>query len=616
MKCNFLAFTLLALFCLSGNLNAQTSYTNKNENAAVFDHVRLKNKIIPLSNTVYTILDFYEARGDIAFLPQAKPYTKINILKLLAELANSDQLSGKEKEIVNTSISDLSGDSNGLQIYKQATDVGFAVVGLGGEISMRSGAGNQSNWSTSNIALPYLSGDLGDHLTFHASTGVAIERLAPDLFYQSYTKDNQVNFPYQSVGYAYLPYQFDYETMFTHTQISNKQPGKSNITEKMAVGFLYYTELNGSWLKGALQLSLNNQRRSWGLNDHNLVLSSTARRFPGIELKIEPTKWFRYSLLTGSLFSYANQSENYKKNIYGYDLGDSQNLFTLHLVEFTPSKWLQISASAGNIWSKRAELAYVMPFVFSHFTEIEVGDYDNLSMALDIAFRIPKVGKTWLSFYNDEFSFSKSGPLLRMPRNRYAWQLGLKSALLTNLLPGTTSTLTYTRLTPFVYTHYPDARFNTFTSRPLDMTYTHDGSNLGFYLPPNSGEWNWSLVNIAIPDLILSLDNRLIMHGTNDLASDNVYQIYGDVNRFQLGEDIYQYPLNNFTKDGVYDWTVLSDFKFDWKVRKITMLGLKYFRLTGGLGVSRTWWKSNNSGVVAPSSKTFFSGNLGVIVDI
>jgi len=609
-------FVFFSFYFFSISTIAQTVDSITDDHQVPLEQVRLKNKIIPLDNSVYRILDYYEASGKIRFLPQAKPYSKIMILKLLYELLSGDQLSEKEKTVVNSYIHDLSEDSNGIKIYKQATENGFAFVGLAGQATARTGVGNNATWTTSSIGLPYLSGDLGEHISFHAAMGAAIERLTPDLFYQSYTKDLQVNFPYQSIGYAFLPYQFNYETLYTHTQISNKTPGQSNITKEMAVGLIYYTELNGSWLKGALKLSLNNQRRSWGLDNNNLVLSSTARRFPGIELKLGPTKWLRYSYLTGSLFSYANQSTDYKKNIYGYDLGDSQNLFTLHLLEFTPTKWLQISASSGNIWSKRMEISYLMPLVFSHFSELEVGDYDNLSMGLDIAFRIPKLGKTWLSFYNDEFSFTQSGPLLRMPRNRYAWQLGLKTALLSNLLPGTTSTLKYTRLTPFVYTHYPDAIFNTFTSRPLDMTYTHDGFNLGFYLPPNSGEINWSLVNIAIHDLILSLDNRLIIHGTNDLASTNVYQIYGDVYRYQLGADIYQYPLLNFTKDGIYDWTVLSDFNFDWKVRKIKIMGLNYFRVTGSLGGSRTWWKTNNSGVVAPSSKTLFNGSLGLVVDI
>lgn len=614
MKIIFLLLTFLFFLCLHDNLQAQTTAIIQKDNAIKFDQVKLKNKIVPLSNSVYRILDYYEASGEIEFLPQAKPYSKITVLKILDQLTNNNHLSEKEKKIINSYIIDLIRESNGLQIYKQATENGFALVGFGAVTSIRSGAGQDATWSTSNIAEPYLSGDLGEHLTFHATMGAAIERLAPDLFYQSYTRDKKVNFPYQSDGYAFLPYQFNYETLYTHALISDKSAGQSNITKGMAIGMIYYTELNGSWYHGGLQVSMNNQSRSWGHDDRNLLLSSTARRFPGIELKIEPTKWIRYSYLTGSLFNFANRNPEYKGNIYGYDLGDSQNLFTLHLLEFTPTKWLQISASAGNIWSKRFEISYLMPFVFSHFSEVEVGDYDNLSMCLDVAFRIPKVGKTWLSFFNDEFSFTKSGPLLRMPRNRYAWQFGYKTSLLSKIVPGTSSILKYTRITPFVYTHYPDPRFNTFTSRPLDMTYMNDGFNLGYYLPPNSGELNWSLMNIAIPDLILSLDNRLIIHGTNDLASTNVYQIYGDVYRYQLGEDIYKYPLLDFTKDGIYDWTVSSEIKFDWKVRKAK--SLNYFRLVGSLGFSHTWWESNNSGVVSPAPKTFVSGSMGLVVDI
>ncbi len=607
------AIVILTVICFAGSLKAQIPSAHQTGSHATEKNVRLKHKIVPLSNPVYRVLDHYEASGKITFLPQARPYTKTIVLELLEQLDRSNLLSDSEKKVIKTHISDLTRESNGLQLYKQGTEKGFAVVGFAAETSVRTGAGEDATWTTSNIALPYLSGDVGEHLTFHGSMGAAIEKLAPDIFYQSYTKDQKVHFPYQSTGYAYLPYQFNYQTLYTHVIISDKRSVLSNITKEMAIGMIYHTELNGNWYNGGLQISMNNQSRSWGHEESNLVLSASARRFPGIELKLEPVKWLRYSLLTGSLFNYANNNSGYKKNIYGYDLGDSQNLITLHLLEFTPAKWLQISASAGNIWSKRLEPSYLMPFVFSHFSEIEVGDYDNLSMCIDLAFRIPKVGKTWLSFYNDEFSFTQSGPLLRMPRNRYAWQLGLKTAALSGVIPGTTSTLKYTRVTPFVYTHYPDDRFNKFTSRPLDMTYMNDGFNLGFYLPPNSGEINWSLTNIAVPDLVLSLDNRLIMHGTNDLASSNIYQIYGDIYRHQYG-NIYEYPLLDFTKDGIYDWTVSSEFKFDWKVRKAGTLN--YFRLVGSLGLSHTWWESNNSGVEAPAPKTFFSGSMGLVVDI
>jgi len=595
-----------------GFANAQSI---QNEKFSDTTELRLKNKIVPLSNPVYQLLEYFEARGDLGFLPQAKPYTKVFIADLLTNLSSNDQLSEKDRKIVNRYLSDISEDTYGLTIYKKATKNTFALAGFSADVSVRSGMGDNGTWSTSLIGEPYISGDLGEHWTFTAGMGLAVERLTPDRFYQSYTKDKQVVFPYESLGYSYLPYRFNFETMWAHVLADATTGEGKPVKEDLTAGMIYHTELNGSWFDGAVQFNINNQRRAWGHDEDNLVLSSTARRFPGIELKIQPAKWIRYSYLTGSLFSYANQNANYRKQIYGYDLGEVQKMFSYQMLEIIPTRWLQITGGGGNIWSKRLELAYLVPFVMPHFTQIDVGDNDNLSMYFDVATMIPSVGKVWGGFFVDEFSFTKSGNLLKMPRNRYAWQVGWKTTLLSGLIPGTTSTMKYTRLTPFVYTHYPETEFNTFTTgRALDMTYTHDEFNLGFYLPPNSGEIQWKLTNIAVPDLVLSLDNRLIMHGTNDLASNNVYQIFGDIYSHQRGSDVYQYPLLNFTKDGIYDWTMQSEFKFDWKIRNSGLVN--YYRLVGSLGYAKTWWETNESGVVAPESKGLFTGSIGIVVEM
>jgi len=577
--------------------------------------LRLKNKIIPLSNPVYQFIEYFEAKGELGFLPQAKPYTKGFLVDLLNTLLAKDNLSEKEKKNVNKYLSDLSEDTNGLTIYKQALKNTFVLAGFSADASVRSGMGDNGTWSTSLIAEPYISGDLGEHWTFTGGMGLAVERLTPDRFYQSYTKDKQVVFPNESIGYSYLPYRFNFETMWAHVLADASSGEGKPVKDEVTAGMIYHTEINGSWLDGAVQVNVNNQRRAWGHDEDNLVLSSTARRFPGVELKIHPAKWIRYSYLFGSLFSYANQNINYRKNIYGYDLGEVQKNFSYQMLEIIPTRWLQFTAGGGNIWSKRLELAYLVPFVMPHFTQIDVGDNDNLSMYFDVATMIPTVGKIWGGFFVDEFSFTTSGNLLKMPRNRYAWQVGWKTTLLSGLIPGTTSTLKYTRLTPFVYTHYPETEFNTFTTgRALDMTYSHDEFNLGFYLPPNSGEIQWKLVNIAVPDLVLSLDNRLIIHGTNDLASTNVYQIYGDIYRHQMGSDVLQYPLLNFTKDGIYDWTMQSEFKFDWKLRNSGLL--TYYRLVGSLGYAKTWWEANDSGVTAPANKSLLTGSIGIIVEM
>jgi hypothetical protein len=592
-------------------LNTDTLQLDNQESKVL----RLKHKIVSLSNPVYQLLEYFEAKGALGFLPQAKPYTKVYIADLLSTLATNDQLSEKDLKIVNRYLADITEDTYGLTIYKQASKNTFALAGFSADVSVRAGMGDNGTWSTSLIGEPYISCDLGEHWTFTAGMGLAVERLTPDLFYQSYTKDQQVVFPYESIGYSQLPYQFNFETMWAHVLADATSGEGKPVKDELTAGMIYHTELNGSWFDGAVQVNINNQRRAWGHDEDNLVLSSTARRFPGIELKIQPAKWIRYSYLAGSLFSYANQSSNYRKQIYGYDLGEVQKMFSYQLLEIIPTPWLQISGGGGNIWSKRLELAYLVPFVMPHFTQIDVGDNDNLSMYFDVATMIPKVGKVWGGFWVDEFSFTTSGNLLKKPRNRYAWQVGWKTSILSGLIPGTTSTMKYTRLTPFAYTHYPETEFNTFTTgRAMDMTYTHDEFNLGYYLPPNSGEFQWKLTNVAVPDLVLSLDNRLIMHGTNDLASTNVYQIYGDVYRHQIGSDILKYPLLNFTKDGIYDWTMQSEFKFDWKIRNSGLVN--YYRLVGSLGYSKTWWESNESQVISPESKSLFTGSIGIVVEM
>ena len=76
-------FTLLFFFCLLAKLPAQTPGESETETRILFDQVKLKNKIVPLGNPGYRILDYYEASGEIGFLPQAKPYTKLVILKML-----------------------------------------------------------------------------------------------------------------------------------------------------------------------------------------------------------------------------------------------------------------------------------------------------------------------------------------------------------------------------------------------------------------------------------------------------------------------------------------------------------------------------------------------------
>lgn len=597
-----LAFLLLAISALS-----QNTALNQTRNTT-----RLQNRTISVDNSVYNLLEQYELLGLTGFLPIARPYNKSFIITTLQNILETGKLSQKETETIERYLNDFTRPVNGFMIKQHHSDQMYTVVGFGSQVEAGVGFGNNGTYITSLIAEPFFAGDIGNNLSYVAGIGASVDRLAPDIFYESYVKDGSVKFPHKNIGYASHPYQFDYETMWAHVKITATSGEGGPFQNELTAGMIYHTELSGSWLNNAIRVSLHNNRRSWGYTNDNLTLSKHARRFHGFDLVISPTHWIRYSMLVGSLFHYANQNTSYKQNIYGYDLGNVQKMLTLHMIEFNPSKYIQFMFTGGNIWSKRFELGYLMPFVFPHFIQIDAGDHDNLSMSLNMALLLPHLGKTWFSIFVDEFSFTQRGELLNMPRNRYAWQWGWKSPLLSSLISSTNTELSYTRVTPFVYTHYPESNFNTFGSeRPVDMTYTHDGTNLGFYLPPNSGEFKFKITNMTIPDLKVELDNRLSIHGTNDLALDSAL-IYGDVYRHQT-DNVNQYPLLNFTNDGFYDFTWFSGLKAETRIRKGD--GLGYYRIFGSIGYSKTWWKSNNSGITPPNEYHFVSGKIGLSVD-
>lgn len=582
--------------------------------AAEQPEVPMPQRLVPLSNSVYLLLDYYELAGYTGYLPQARPYTWGRIVDLLRDVLQDEYLPQREHTVVKRMLEDLLQEARGLVVKHSGPEEGgtHTLIGVAAQAGLRAGAGDNSSWSIVNIAEPYITGSLGKNISYLAGIGLSVERHAADIFYQSDVRNSKVHFPHEAVGYSRHPYQFQYPTMWNHVRTSVTTGGGPPVQDALTAGMLYHAELSGGWLDGRLQVHLHNHHRSWGFRADNLFLSERARRFPGLDLVITPTHWLRYSWVTGSLFAYANQSSGYKADIYGYDLGHPQKMFSLHQIEITLTPKLQATLLGGNIWSKRFEPAYLMPFVLPHLAQIDVGDHDNLSIGASLAWLCSCSGKFHFSLFVDEFSFLDDGPLLRMPRNRYAWQAGWSQKVPSPLLPMTTFEVTVTRVGPFVYTHYPETEFIPYSGgRPVDLTYTHDEAGLGFYLPPNSGELQLRLTNMAVPDLLLTLDNRLMVHGTNDLTGD-IHQIFGDVYRYQMG-NVNQYPLMDFTKDGIYDYTWFSEFKFDKKIRNVGLVD--YFRLTGSLGFSRTWWRSNDSGVGEPGAKNLLTGSLGVVID-
>ncbi|MDA3878750.1 MAG: hypothetical protein PF436_00040 [Prolixibacteraceae bacterium] len=598
-----LTLIIISLFCTVNKVTAQLT-----------SPMTLRYKLVPIENSVYDLLEFYETSGLIDFLPTNKPFTKQQIRDLLQELLNKATLTLDEKEIIRVFMDDLHRPVNGFIYTETGRRQTYTVLGAGASVTGSIGVGNSGSYSTTAIGEPFIAGDLSNNLTWFASIGGSFDRFAPDLFYQSYAKDGAFVSPFKTNGHSYHPYMFDYESMYIHAR-SSKESESGPIQKGIAAGMIYRGEITGSWFENVLRISFHNQRRSLGYSNDNLTLSARSRRFTGIDIVLSPTDWFTFYFLTGSLYNYENNSSDYKRNIYGYDLGATQKMLTLNKMEFTPAKFIQFSATIQNIWSKRQEITYMMPFISPLLSEVDLGDHDNLGLELSISGIIPKAGKVWFSFLVDEFDFLDYEHWLKIPRSQYAFQIGIKSPILSKAIPLTTTMLSYTQITPFVYTHQPNSSYSTYEStRPIDLSYTHDGSNLGFYLPPNSAEFRLNFVNMTMPNLRLELDTRFIIHGTNDLSNNTVDLNFGDVYRHHLNNTNKRYSLSSFGNDGLYDYTIYTEAKGE---RKIRIGGaINYFRLFGTIGFSQTRWNTNKTGIKTPGTQTLITTSIGIAVDI
>jgi hypothetical protein len=190
-------------------------------------------------------------------------------------------------------------------------------------------------------------------------------------------------------------------------------------------------------------------------------------------------------------------------------------------------------------------------------------------------------------------------------RNRFAYQGGAKVDL--PWLPFATLTAQYSKIEPFVYTHIPT--WNSTTRLKVNINYTNDGENLGYYLPPNSDELLLRLDAMVAPGWRTSLQYSLVRHGDNsDSAYTNGdYLVYGDIDKYQISGSIASLS-KNFLHDGIYDWNHIGKVNFFWRPAEAPKLfGLSVpVELGLGYGLSYTWYVDGTGGgaaVAAPEWK-------------
>ncbi len=347
-------------------------------------------------------------------------------------------------------------------------------------------------------------------------------------------------------------------------------------------------DLTAYFLEGDLVLRAARLRREWGIAEGSLTLGGTARPFIGAEVQARLAPWLALSHVSGWLSSWAEEARSRKDPWDNFPAEDEltyQKLFTLQRLELFPLPWLYLSASSTMVGARRFEPGYLSPLIFSLiYQNVLAENLDNMGVGVDLAVTFPPFGRLYFSFYADEMEITGFRELFTRPRNMFAFQAGLKVPV--PRLPLTEFVFQYTKIEPFTYAHFPTWYADHYLG--VDTSYTQDGENLAYPIPPNSDEFLVKLASLPLPRLAAGLEYRLIRHGDNPNKDPGTPAILGRI-------DGYYTPAANqadkdFLHDGLYDFSHIVTLSGEYRLARAPVtLGASY-------SFVYTLWEPNNSG--------------------
>ncbi|MFO0322868.1 MAG: hypothetical protein ACK504_10620 [Bacteroidota bacterium] len=239
------------------------------------------------------------------------------------------------------------------------------------------------------------------------------------------------------------------------------------------------TGISYAWKWGSISLLKDNF--TWGNNYNGAnIFSGRQPSFAYLSFKMNPSKWFEFNYIHGSLISQILDSTK----IYGIGSGLRKSFFPKYLAAnlftFKPIKRLHISIGNSIVYSdKYIQPIYLIPFMFFKSGDRTMNGSgsnalgENSQMFMDISCRVFPKTHLYGSIFVDEINFGKMFDS-KNQTNLLSFKGGFR---ITNLLKNTSFTLEYTRTNPWVYVH------------PISTTtFASNNYNLGHYLGQNAEE--------------------------------------------------------------------------------------------------------------------------------
>lgn len=576
---------------------------------------------VGLEHPVYNLIETAELRGVLSRVSSVKPYTRAQTAEFLARIqGRMGEFSAAEQALIgvfasefgarsaNASASDegaRKGKADNVRAPLWTSEKGLASAGLSAEMDFKTSPGGIAEliggapgapeaadlWHFNSRLTPYIAGAITPWLSARGEAGFTIDKVERSL---------------------YLPYSFTKEWDAGHISFGEPRYSSGEL-DYPTFSYDIRQDIAAATDSGSFMARLSRLRRDWGAGSGSFALSGTARPFVGLELIFQPSRYFALSSLVGSLTNWEKGSAE-KSTAKDPATGDYtaiswQKMLGLQRLELFPFEWLTLSATSSLVGAKRFELGYFSPLLFSVMYQNQLADVDNLGVQLDASLRIPRFGKIYASFYADEMEITHLDELFTKARNMFALQAGLKASL--PGLPFFTLTAQYTKIEPFVYTHYPtwypDYRLR------VDTSYTQDGENLGYYLPPNSDEFLVRLEAMPAPGWRAAAGYSFVRHGTNPGAQGDPV-IFGDMDKYLPYTADGMALTKDFLHDGIYDYNHIVKTKVYWRpLTAPELFGAPLpLELSAGYGFSYTCWEDGTgAGRPVPSPEWRHSLELG-----
>lgn len=604
-----LLLSLLSIFFISNILIAQTNIS------------------IDISDPVYEVLRASELKNLCGPLPSVKPYSKSYIIKTLEEiLLNLEEVEDYDSMEIVQKFLDKYEYEEGLHLkegYIKLENKSFdfpASLILYDSFIVNTGFGfyknsSQSSWGFEAYDKFGFMGDLGKNLSYNCTgfvglTKMPLEELGDDyrigewLYHTPGSQSPRTVKTFRNN--SFLPYKYSKYWDGACYYLSNLTgSGLEGWPMNLSLAFAMNGEIHASLYDNAIELGLARHKREWGAmdTDSSLVLNSHARPFLAAEATFTPLKFLSLSTLTGILEmpnqDYINDGAWYmlKDDNSGQKLKDwedgyfFQNAFSMIILNLDFEKF-HFDFGSTTVWPKRFELGYAFPLIDNVVYQNNVGDNDNLALFADMKFKLGNFGSLWFSGYLDEI-ISPTTKFWRMTRAMFAFQAGTKVTI--PWLPFTTAAFRYTKVEPFCYTHH-SINYTPWYQQYISESYTNNGECIGYYLAPNSDEFNLQINSIPTPYLNLLFQYQLIRHGVDwGSGSFEGNNLYSELHNEKRGE-LKKY----FLHDGTYEWSNIISINCSYNLRQFDIP----VTLNLGLGYIYDWFTAING---EPGKDTSYS---------